>query len=215
MLYKESVTPAILDLIKSLQSRNYLSGFYLVGGTALALQMGHRKSDDIDLFCNFDFEPAGMLELIHADFPFQINAISFNTLKGSIFNIKVDILAHRYTYLQDPVTVSDIRVLSLPDIIAMKLNAISTSGQRSKDFVDIYYLLDKYSIHSMLSFYLSKYSQQNESIVLKSLIYFQDVDLSDWPKLIQNPGLKWTDVKKKIEKAVLTYIKNPHKPYPN
>jgi hypothetical protein len=57
----------------------------------------------------------------------------------------------------------------------------------------------------MLKFYQLKYDQQNVAFILKSLIYFKDVDLSDWPVLIENPKLKWVDVKKRIEKAVLEY----------
>jgi len=97
--------------------------------------------------------------------------------------------------------------LSLPDIIAMKLNAISTSGQRSKDFIDIFYLLDQYELESMLEFYKRKYKQEHVAHILKSLIYFEDVDLADWPVLILNPKLKWGDVKKRIEKAVLAYAR--------
>lgn len=208
MLQQESVTPAILDLIKSLQGRKYLFGFHLVGGTALALMLGHRKSDDIDLFSNFDFDAVGLLENLHVDYPYQIYTSAINTVRGSIFDIKVDILAHRYKYLQEPINISGISVLSLPDLVAMKLNAISTSGQRSKDYVDIFYLLDKYDLKSILSFYMDKYAQQNETFLLKSLLYFEDVDLSDWPVLIKNPSLKWKDVKKKIEKTVLNHIHN-------
>jgi hypothetical protein len=206
MLYPASVTPNLLELIKSLQGRNYLSGFHLVGGTALSLVLNHRKSDDIDLFSNFDFDAAGLLENLHIDYPFQIFSSMENTLKGSIFDIKVDILAHRYKYLEEPKTFAAINMLSLPDLVAMKLNAISTSGQRSKDFIDIYYLLEKYDLKNMLSFYKEKYDQQNETFLLKSLIYFDDVDLSDWPVLIKNPRLKWTEIKKKMEKTVLNYI---------
>jgi hypothetical protein len=59
----------------------------------------------------------------------------------------------------------------------------------------------------MLGFYQEKYKQQNDTFILKSLIWFDDVDLADWPVMTDNPGLKWTDVKKGIEKAVLHYIK--------
>jgi hypothetical protein len=208
MLYPASVTPNLLELIKSLQGKNYLSGFHLVGGTALSLVLNHRKSDDIDLFSNFDFDAAGLLENLHIDYPFQIFSSMENTLKGSIFDIKVDILAHRYKYLEEPKIFTEINMLSLPDLVAMKLNAISTSGQRSKDYIDIYYLLEKYELKNMLSFYKEKYDQQNETFLLKSLIYFDDVDLSDWPVLIKNPRLKWAEVKKKMEKTVLNYIKS-------
>ena len=63
----------------------------------------------------------------------------------------------------------------------------------------------------MVSFYKNKYDQQNETVVLKSLIYFDDVDLSDWPVLIKNPELKWANVKKKIEDEVIKYAKKPDK----
>jgi hypothetical protein len=207
MPHTEAVEASTLELIKSLQSKNYLEGFYLVGGTALALYIGHRRSVDIDLFSNIGFDASLLLENIHQDFQYQLFSTASNTLKGSIFNLEVDILAHRYAYLNTPQNIDGIFVLSEPDIIAMKLNAISTSGQRSKDFIDIFYLLDKYDIASMLDFYKTKYDQQNDTVILKSLIYFDDVDLSDWPVLLLNPNLKWADVKKKIDRAVMHYIK--------
>ena len=205
MLPNKTIETPILELIKSLQSKPYLQGFYLVGGTALALHFDHRKSIDIDLFSNFDFDASGLLEQIHQDYSYQLFYSASNTLKGYIGDINVDILAHRYKLIAEPEVVRGVGLLSVPDIIAMKLNAISTSGQRSKDFIDIYYLLPKYNIGKMLEYYQLKYEQQNAAFVLKSLIYFEDVDLADWPVLIENPGLKWVDVKKGIEKAVLDY----------
>jgi len=101
--------------------------------------------------------------------------------------------------------IDGVDILTLPDIIAMKLNAISTSGQRSKDFIDIYYLLKKYRLGEMLEFYQEKYNQHNISFILKSLIYFDDVNLADWPVLIENPKLKWGDITKQIEKVVVEY----------
>ena len=86
-----------------------------------------------------------------------------------------------------------------------KLNAISTSGQRSKDFIDIFYLLQNYDITKTLEFYPRKYRQVNVGHILKSMIYFKNMNLADWPVLIENPKLKWGDVKKRIEKAVINY----------
>jgi len=207
MLHEETVDVSILKLIKSLQSKEYLKGFFLTEGSALALYLGHRKSIDIDLFSNFEFDTARMLENISHDFRFQLFYSAANTLRGSIGNIKTDIIAHRYPYIKEPVIFDNYSVLSIEDIIAMKLNAIMTSGQRIKDFIDIYFLLGKYSITDMLSFYKSKYSQENDTLILKSLIYFDEVDVYDWPVIIKNPLLKWDGVKKRIEKAVLNYVK--------
>lgn len=208
MLHTESVEDSTLELIKLLQEKEYLKGFYLVGGTAVALLIGHRKSIDIDLFCNFSFDETTLLENIHQDFNYQLSFTAVNTLKGSIKRVKVDFLAHRYPYLNPPIITDGIEMLSHEDLIAMKLNVISTSGQRSKDFIDIYFLLEHYNIGQMLSFYRKKYAQQNDTFILKSLIYFDDVDLSDWPVLIRKAELTWEEVKVDLEKHVLQYARN-------
>ena len=103
MFYKEAVDASTLELLKSLQSRQYLRGFYLAGGTALALYTGHRKSVDIDLFSDFSFDTAQILENLIQDFNFILFFSAPNTLKGAISDIKVDIIAHRYSLINDPV----------------------------------------------------------------------------------------------------------------
>jgi hypothetical protein len=209
MLHTQSVEPSTLELLRSLQSRDYLKGFNLVGGTALALYMGHRTSIDIDLFSNFSFDTAQLIELIQQDYSLQLYTTATDTMKGSIKNVNVDFIAHRYPYLNEPSEIDGIRILSEPDIIAMKLNAISVSGQRSKDFIDIYFILEehKYSIADMIRFFQVKYGQVGDMHVLKSLVYFDDVDLSDWPVLLRKTHLKWSDICKKLEKAVLLFLK--------
>jgi hypothetical protein len=81
----------------------------------------------------------------------------------------VDIIAHRYDYVKSPDLIEEIYLLSIADIIAMKLNAISTSGQRSKDFIDIYYLLEKYNISSMLDMYKSKIEKEVTKYLKKTI----------------------------------------------
>lgn len=207
MLFKEAVDQSTLELLIQTQHKDYLKGFYLVGGTALALIMGHRKSIDIDLFSNFNFDVVQLLENLSADFPLKLFFSANNTIKGSINNVEIDILAHRYPFVSEPLTIDGISMLSDKDIAAMKLNAISVSGQRVKDFIDLYYLLEKYSVEEMIAFYKTKYLQYNEVNVLKSLCWFEDVDLSDWPVLIKTPKLKWGSVKKRILEATNTYLK--------
>lgn len=207
MLHQETVDRSTLGLLIQLQGKEYLKGFYLVGGTALALTMGHRKSIDIDLFSDFNFNTGAMLENLSADFPFELFFSANNTLKGSINGIQVDILAHRYPLVCEPRVIEDISMLSSEDIVAMKLNAISVSGQRVKDFIDIFYLLDEYSVEEMIGFYKIKYSQYNEVNVLKSLTWFEDVDLSDWPVILKTPKLKWGTITKKIKDATNIFLK--------
>ncbi len=208
MFHKETVENTTLELLTSLQSKPYLQGFYLVGGTALALKLGHRKSVDLDLFTAHSFNVVQMLENLSADFDFQLFYSANNTIKGSIDNVKVDILAHRYPLVKKPLIEEGITMLSLQDIIAMKLNAISGSGQRVKDFIDIFYLLRLFNLEQMIDFYKKKYQQYSEAVVLKSLVYFDDIDFSEWPVLLSEPNLKWDIIKKKLENTVYNYIKS-------
>lgn len=207
MLHKSTVDESTLELLKQLQQKDYLKGFHLVGGTALALKMGHRKSVDLDLFSNFSFDTTQLLENLSADFPFKLLFSAKNTLKGSIDKVQVDILAHRYPLIAPPVYIESINMLSIEDIVAMKLNAITVNGQRVKDFIDIYYLLNLFTVEEMTGLYKKKYAQYNDTNVLKSLCWFDDVDLSDWPVLLESPQLNWKTVKDKIEKATLIYLK--------
>lgn len=143
MLHKETVDPSTLELLIKIQQKEYLNGFYLVGGTALALLMGHRKSVDINLFSNQGFDVGPMLENLSADFAFNLFFSANNTIKESIDQVQVDVIAHRYPLICEPIKLDNVTMLSVEDIIAMKLNAITVSGQRVKDFIDIYYLLNK------------------------------------------------------------------------
>ncbi len=207
MLYKNAVNANTLELLKQLQSKTYLEGFFLAGDTAIALKIGHRKSIDLDLFSNFDFDVEPMLENLSSDFDFKLYYSAKNTIKGSVKGVMTDILAHRYPLVAEPEKEKDIQLLSLPDIIAMKLNAIAVSGQRVKDFIDIFFLLDIYDFRRMIAFYKEKYKQYHVLNVLKSLVYFDDIDFSEWPEMITTPTLQWSTVKQKLEKEVAAYVK--------
>jgi predicted nucleotidyltransferase component of viral defense system len=207
MLQKSTIEPATLELLRSLLGKAYLQQFNLAGGTALALYLGHRTSVDLDLFTNASFDEQKMMESLMQDYSVTLLYTASGTLKTIINDVNVDVIVHKYPNLEDPLVTENIRLYSVPDIIAMKLNAISVSGQRSKDFIDIYYALKHYDVGRMLSFYQQKYNQPGDMHILKSLIYFDDVDLSDWPVLLKDPGLKWDQVKKRIEKAVLEFTR--------
>lgn len=207
MLHKETINPYTLELLIRLQQKEYLKGFCLVGGTALALHMGHRTSVVLDLFSDFSFDTAYVVENLSADFNYKLFFPANNTLKGSIDGVQIDILAHRYPYVSPPLIIEDIVMVSVEDIIAMKLNAIAISGQRIKDFIYIFYLLKTYTIEEMIRFYKTKYATFNEVNVLKSLTWFDDIDHSDMPVLLENPTLKWAEASKKILQETQKYLR--------
>ncbi len=204
MLHKEPsiIAPETFKLIQDLQKVPELSDFYLVGGTSLALQLGHRNSIDIDLFCQTDFSTEELTEIISSSFAFEIDNVQKNKLTGSINNVKADFITHKYPYIKEPIVEEGISFLSMEDISAMKLNAISHSGKRLKDYIDIYILLEHFSISSMLKFFSIKYSNRNSLIAIKSLNYFGDIDESIDPPMLLKP-LSLNKIKERISDAVV------------
>ncbi|MGQ9619509.1 MAG: nucleotidyl transferase AbiEii/AbiGii toxin family protein, partial [Bacteroidales bacterium] len=179
----------------------------LAGGTGLALHLGHRFSNDLDMFSEKGFDVFFLDDYLHGKYDFNTDFSAPNTLKGYIGKIKTDFITHPYRRIEKLSVEENIRIYSLPDIAAMKLNAIAGSGTRSRDFIDLYFLLQHYSIEQLIKFYESKYASKNVLHVIKSLNYFEDVDLSDWPMLIKEKDIDWYKVKNVIDKRCKSFIK--------
>lgn len=204
MLHKNPfiVAPKTFALIKELQALQWLKEFYLVGGTALALQLGHRNSVDIDLFTQADFNDEEILNLIKENHTVEEIFKRKNSVICLINNIKTDFIKHNYPLLLPPVTEEGITFLSKEDIAAMKLHAIIQSGKRIKDFIDIYYLLEHFSMQQMIEFFSQKYSYTNPMIAMKAVNYFGDIDENIDPPKMLSP-VKLEQIKKRIQAASL------------
>ena len=114
-----------------------LAPFTWVGGTALTLYMGRRQSIEIDLFTQESFDAPKMGKYLSDRYGFLTDMLEKNTRKGTIDDVKIDLLTHDYPALR-PYTMEDgIRLYSQEDIAAMKLSAIADTGTRLKDFIDI------------------------------------------------------------------------------
>ena len=204
MLHKDThiIPPATFSLIQKLQSISELKDFYLVGGTALALKLGHRNSIDIDLFTQIEFEPHELAETLSTHFDVIINLIKKNALLAVIDNVKCDFIRHNYPLINKPIFEEDISFLSLEDIAAMKVHAITNSGKRLKDFADLYYLLEIFSLSEIIDFYKEKYPHFNTMIALRAINYFDDLDLSIEPPIFTSP-LKTSNIKDRLTTAIL------------
>lgn len=204
MLHYETVNPKTLGLIKKLQKLGAFSELRLVGETSLALQMGHRRSIDIDLFGNIQASSEELSQIIN-----QVGSI--NRLNNSniihiylIDGVKVDIVKYNYKWLEEPVIENGLVLAGKKDIAAMKLNAITGRGTR-KDFMDIYFLLKEYSIEDIFSFYEEKYHDGSKFLVLKSMLYFVDADKDDPCEMLID--INWNQVKSFIKEKVEEFIK--------
>ncbi len=208
MLFKTAVESNTLELLKKLCDDSNFNQFNLAGGTSLALQLGHRKSIDLDMFTQFDFDVSNLIEYLEENYQFKLDFTAKNTIKGSINNIKVDFIAHKYSLVANILNTDSIRLFPIEDIAAMKLNAIAGNGTRSKDFIDIYFILNSFTINDIILFYKNKYAERNTLHVVKSLIYFNDISLNDWPEMMKEKGLTLEKVKKKIIEKVRIFNKN-------
>ena len=195
MLHYKSVSAELLELLEFIMNQREFDEFNLVGGTSLALQMGHRISIDIDLFGASEIDEDLFLEVLKKFGTVQVIKKSKNILICSVNGIKVDFVNYQYRLLESPLLEGNMRLVKKKDIAAMKVNAIAGRGS-IKDFIDFYFLLNEFSINEMIGFYLQKYPDGSEFMVRKSLTYFDDADNEEAPIMFQS--ITWKEIKKTI-----------------
>lgn len=200
MLQYQAVEPATLGLLKELMSKSYLDKFFLVGGTALALHLRHRISVDIDLFTLEDFDSDELLTNLSADFKtIKVLTKTKNSLLIELDGIRTDLIKFNYPF-QKIIVKDDIRLLSLEDIATMKLDAITGRGKK-KDFFDLFFLLQHFTLPEMLDLYQQKYQHSTIFHVIKSLTWFEDAETDPAP-MVLDEKITWQTVKNKISKTV-------------
>ncbi|MEA4916918.1 nucleotidyl transferase AbiEii/AbiGii toxin family protein [Proteiniphilum sp.] len=200
MLRIFTVERQTLALLKQLQQMPLLQTSRLVGGTALALQLGHRNSVDLDLFGEFQNSHIDFLDAF-GDEGLTVNSLQ-NTKSIHVFEIegvKVDIVNYPYEWLEEPLEDDGIKLSRLRDIAAMKLAAITNRGTK-KDFIDMYFLLQHFSLNEMLGFYMTKYNTNSIYNVIRSLVYFTDAENDPMPKMYI--PVSWDEVKSLIKESV-------------
>lgn len=202
MLHYETIEPNTLELLKKLQALPCLKGTRLVGGTALALQLGHRKSIDIDLFGTIDCDAEELDEALKSCGQITKLKSSSNIHIFVINDIKVDIVNYGYSWLEDSIEENGIILAKLPDIAAMKVNAVIGRGTR-KDFIDLSHLMRIYSLSKVLNFYFRKYPEASIFLAAKSIAYFADADSDPMPYMLS--GETWEEIKAHISKQYEEY----------
>ena len=188
-LIKETVSSALLETAGKLCEIPSLANFNIVGGTALALQIGHRKSIYIDLFCNSP-ELSINFALILDDCRDVFKNVTVESIVENralityIDNIKVDFVVQRNSIMLDePIIIQGLRLASIKDIGGMKIMAVATTSNRIKDYVDIYYLLKQFSLEALFDFYFEKYKVNSVQAALDNLPYFYDVSQDEFEAL--------------------------------
>jgi predicted nucleotidyltransferase component of viral defense system len=189
----------VLPLLK-----NFKKDFYLAGGTGLALQLGHRDSVDFDFFSPHNFSTEKLFTKIKRIFKgYKVikTQEAKNTLSVLIDDkINLSFSAYQYPLLRKTINTQYLRLASLEDIACMKLSAI-TGRATNKDYIDIYFILQKHSLPKLLSKMKKKFPNLDINLVLKSLVYFDDLEQTPI-KFKNNNRVTFREVRDFLQKEV-------------
>ena len=209
-LYKETVSDLLWDFLVQLMKMEELVSFRLVGGTSLSLILGHRISVDIDMFTDVEYEGIdfpSIYKILKKKLPYISKEKWLNkTMGNSCFIgrdeeqiVKLDMF-YTEPFVYPIIECEEVRISSLEEIAAMKLEVISRGG-RKKDFWDIHALLEQFTLEDLLGFYEKRYpyGAAKEEVLLK-LTSFEKADLDPGPNCLK--GKHWELIKIDIEEVV-------------
>ncbi len=188
--------------------KNFKTDFYLAGGTALALQLGHRDSIDFDLFCQKSFSTEDQSRKVERIF--QSHKIAKiqeekDTLTFVIDEtIKISFFTYPYKLIKSLLDEDNFKMASLEDIGAMKLSAI-TGRSVLKDYVDLYFILHKINLSKLLEITKEKFPTADTNPIIKSLVYFDDIQKE--PILFKHgDDISLESIKKYLSETVMNYL---------
>ena len=217
MLRKEAISDSLKETLDVLMSMKAINAYRLVGGTALALQIGHRVSVDIDLFSdeknNYDEIQQALYEKFGNQFK-KARDISGPAGKGiAVFinHIKTDILDWSVKFIRPPFIEENIRLAHKEDIIPMKFNAflgpVELARYEKKDYIDIACLMKEFDLEKMMELYQEKYPHETMSsrLMIEGLQLNELADKKVMPKMLTHQT--WDDTKMQIEKSIDEFVR--------
>lgn len=193
-------------LLYQITSLPVLKNFYLAGGTGLALQLKHRKSEDLDFFSPSVFSLEEIKTALTEVNEVRITYENHQTLHLVLVGTKVSFFYYNYPLLFDLLKHNTIKLADKRDIAAMKIAAIASRGTK-RDFIDLYFLLQQYSVEQLLDFFKQKYHRISYSYLhlLKSLMYFQDAEDEPMPKMLIKTS--WSKVKETLKQQTISLLR--------
>jgi len=182
MINKNAAKKELFDLYYEIKGVDLFRDYVLGGGTALALQLGHRISTDIDVFTANVQDNKDILDKLNELYKtYYIISITDPVLQVTINNIKVDFIKDTSTIIEMPKTDDKITYFGIKDIAAMKLRTILTRT-KSRDFIDIAYLLKNMSLDEMFDNYRQKYRQDDAAVIKIALLKSRNITHDEWKK---------------------------------
>lgn len=181
--------------------------YYLAGGTALAIQLGHRTSFDFDFYTPNHFDQNTLFDKLQEIFADEAikTSLAKNTLFCTLKTVDCSFFTYPYKLLEEPVLEMGIALASLEDIAAMKLVAVNRRPAK-RDYIDVYYLLSKFSLEEMIDFAKKKFPNFNFYYLLRALSFFEDIK-DDERRSIQmtDKNFSWEITKNKLSEEANKY----------
>ncbi|MDP1689204.1 MAG: nucleotidyl transferase AbiEii/AbiGii toxin family protein [bacterium] len=195
LIYPDKLPLKTRTLFLKLADTDFIRDFYLAGGTAIALFFAHRESNDLDFFTTKIFsEPLLIKDLNHIG-TFMGERSGRGTLLGTLDQIKVSFFVLPYGLIEKPIAHKHLLIAQPIDLAAMKILAISDRGKK-RDFIDLYYLATHIKpLDELFWDFQKKFGKYDYNLhhIIKSLVYFEDADNDEMPKMYID--LDWKIVK--------------------
>lgn len=205
-MYSEAITKRTKGTLAILGKEKILNDCYLSGGTALALQLGHRLSFDLDFFTQKEFERKTIIQQMEK-FGLKVDREAWRTILGKISDVKFSLFYYQYPLVFPTLDFLGINIADLKDVAAMKIDAIASRGTK-RDFTDLFFLIKNgVELQDMLIYYDKKYRrlEMNRYHILKSLDYFGDADKDQDPKMLVS-DYSWEEAKKFLQGKIKELI---------
>lgn len=198
-MFEDVLIKGAKETLALLGRSGILKDVYLAGGTAAAIQLGHRLSVDFDFFTTKEFIPKVFAAELSKLGSFDEEQADKGTVLGKFEGIKFSLFIYKYPLIFPKLKYLSLDIADIRDIAAMKIDAVATRGAK-RDFIDLYFLCKSgYGLNELLNFYNKKYGKlaSNFIHIQKSLVFFNDAELDEMPRMLKK--VKWEDVRRYFE----------------
>ncbi len=188
------LSPSTKKLLQKIQPNFFPENTYLAGGTAIALQLGHRRSNDLDFFTSTEFNEIQWEQKLQKSIGLQTVNRDWQTIIGVAQDVKFSLFYYNKPLIQKTEEFYSVPIASILDMGAIKLDVVTSRGAK-RDFVDLYFIAREYGLEKMTEWYGEKFKNLNERklMIKKALIYFEEAKDNEMPDMII--PCRWEDVK--------------------
>ncbi|MFH1288358.1 MAG: nucleotidyl transferase AbiEii/AbiGii toxin family protein [bacterium] len=201
-MFEKTLIKGAKDNLAVLGQSGILKNAYLAGGTAIALQLGHRISVDFDFFTRKNFIPKVFSSELSKFGNFEEEQAGKGTVLGNFNGTKFSFFIYDYPLIFPVINYLSLSIADLRDIAAMKIDAVAARGAK-RDFADLYFICQSgYKLTELLTFYNKKYGKLASNLIhiLKSMVFFNDANSEEMPNMLKK--ITWEEIKMYFENEI-------------